>query len=99
MDVDGLPYEGLVELTERVGSATRSDGSAFVSLSVEELEDNSSKIPMASYLLTISGTLEEDDDVHRCPICLGNYDASRTTMTIQVPTSFSFSLSRNLASQ
>jgi ubiquitin-protein ligase len=83
MDVDGLTYEGLVELTERVGSAAPSGGSAFVSLTVEQLDANSQSFSPAEYLATLDSVGAVDEDERRCPVCLGNYDASDARISVR----------------
>ncbi|KAG7348884.1 ubiquitin-conjugating enzyme [Nitzschia inconspicua] len=84
IDVDGLTYEGLVELTERVGAASPMNGASFVSLTVEELESNSEKVSAADYLASLDELVGED--ARACPICLGNYDASDSTMSVRILT-------------
>jgi ubiquitin-protein ligase len=81
MDVEGLTYEGLVELTERVGGATPSTGIAFMSLTIEELNENSEMLSPADYLASLGDAREED--AIQCPVCLGDYVASDTTMSIR----------------
>lgn len=72
MDLDGLTYEGLLELTERVGVATPSDGMDFVGLSRETLEANSTLFSPSTYLNTMK---QGEDGDSRCPVCLGDFDA------------------------
>ncbi|KAG7374932.1 ubiquitin-conjugating enzyme [Nitzschia inconspicua] len=84
IDVDGLTYEGLVELTERVGTASPTNGASFVSLTVEELESNSEKVSAADYLASLDELVGED--ARACPICLGNYDASDSTVSVRTLT-------------
>jgi len=81
MELDGLTYEGLVELTERVGVAGVEDGTELVSK--EEFEKNSESISQEKYLdfLTNSGMIDEKEQ--RCPICLGEYDIMDKTNSLR----------------
>ena len=63
IDVDGLTYEGLMELTERVGKAGDGDDS-FLTLTSEDFEAHTTQL---------SYCVEESTEDH-CPICLGSYD-------------------------
>lgn len=84
MDVDGLTYEGLVELTERVGKAGPREGSAFLTLTTEQFEANTEKISPASYLASLDENMEEaGEDERCCPICVGSYDATDTTPSLR----------------
>ena len=62
IDVEGLSYEGLVELTERVGNAGDEDD-AFLALTAEEFEQH-----------TLHISTEDCGEEDHCPICLGSYD-------------------------
>lgn len=68
MDVDGLSYEALQELTERVGAAKPT------AITEEVLNRNST--------LLSPSEMETDDDV-RCPVCLGDYDRTNTNKTLR----------------
>ena len=84
LDVDGLTYEGLVELTERVGNAVPAEGSAFVNLTAEDLENNSETFSPSNYLAELDSSMEEHgEDERRCPICLGEYDQSDTSASLR----------------
>jgi Ring finger domain len=76
MDLDGLSYESLVELTDRVGVAGPSDGSAFLGLSAEDLDKNSFTFSPALYL-------SEPENGRNCPICLGSYDVTDETDSLR----------------
>ncbi|KAL7542465.1 hypothetical protein ACHAXR_011803 [Thalassiosira sp. AJA248-18] len=89
-DVEGLTYEALMELTERVGKAGPKDGAAFLTLTMEEFEAHTVKISPSTYLESLgkSMTEVEDHDVEedvdcRCPICLGSYDNSDNTPSLR----------------
>ena len=62
IDVEGLSYEGLMELTERVGNAGDEDD-AFLALTAEEFEQH-----------TLHISTEDCGEEDHCPICLGSYD-------------------------
>jgi hypothetical protein len=80
MDLDGLTYEGLLELTERVGGAGPSDGMDFVGLSKATLELNSALFSPASYL----GSTSQGDKIdQRCPVCLGDFDPAENTQILR----------------
>mmetsp|Transcript_24084 Transcript_24084/g.43359 ORF Transcript_24084/g.43359 Transcript_24084/m.43359 type:complete len:812 (+) Transcript_24084:980-3415(+) len=84
MDVEGLTYEGLVELTERVGNAAPKEGEAFLTLTMEDYEDNTTKISPSAYLADLDNSVEEHgEEDRRCPICLGCYDGSDITPTLR----------------
>ena len=83
MDVDGLTYEGLLELTERVG---RKVNETWTDESKAKLESNSSLISPAKYLSELDKKCCPDEassegnsiNDRRCPICLGDFDADTT---------------------
>jgi len=84
MDVEGLTYEGLVELTERVGNAAPKEGDDFLTLSTEEYEANTVKISPSAYLADLDNSTEEHGEQdRRCPICLGCYDSSDNTPSLR----------------
>lgn len=68
MDVDGLTYEGLMELTERVGAAKPK------AITREILDRNSTLLSPLS--------LENDGEGH-CPVCLGEFDPADTNKTLR----------------
>ena len=80
MDVDGLTYEGLMELTERVGNACPKEGSAFLTLTAEEFEEHTEKISTSAYFEELEDDGSEEEDCG-CPICLGAYDNSQDNNT------------------
>eukprot|EP00581_Thalassiosira_minuscula_P008299 CAMPEP_0183702758 /NCGR_PEP_ID=MMETSP0737-20130205/759_1 /TAXON_ID=385413 /ORGANISM="Thalassiosira miniscula, Strain CCMP1093" /LENGTH=1186 /DNA_ID=CAMNT_0025929429 /DNA_START=37 /DNA_END=3598 /DNA_ORIENTATION=+ len=59
MDVEGLTYEGLMELTERVGKAAPKEGEAFLNLTIEQFESNTKKISPSVYLANLESSTEE----------------------------------------
>lgn len=69
MDVEGLTYEGLLELSERVGAAK-------VSITKETLDRNSTLLSPSSLEMSKEG------DGH-CPICLGEFDPTDTSNTLR----------------
>lgn len=84
MDVDGLTYEGLTELTERVGRAGPKEGCMFLTMTTEEFEANTEKISPSSYLAALEkATGEHGTEDCRCPICLGSYDKLDTTLSLR----------------
>jgi hypothetical protein len=84
IDLEGLSYEALVELTERLGSAGPAGNSAFVSITAEELEKNSETFSPAVYLASLASSMEENhEDDRRCPICLGCYDVTDETASLR----------------
>mmetsp|Transcript_40390 Transcript_40390/g.84500 ORF Transcript_40390/g.84500 Transcript_40390/m.84500 type:complete len:126 (-) Transcript_40390:230-607(-) len=83
MDVEGLTYEGLVELTERVGKATPKAGEAFLTLTMEEYEDNTTKISPSAYLVDLDSAEKHEEEDRRCPICLGCYGGFDVTPSLQ----------------
>ena len=87
IDVEGLTYEGLVELTERLGTAAPGEGSSFVALSREQLEANSELLSPQMYLASLDESSdmanETNENECRCPICLGEYDATDTTKSLR----------------
>ncbi|CAB9503244.1 (E3-independent) E2 ubiquitin-conjugating enzyme UBE2O [Seminavis robusta] len=77
MEVDGLTYEGLVELTERVGAVAPD-------INPEELEKNSQTMSPAAYLAELGASMEEvGEDARKCPICLGDYDGTDETESLR----------------
>ena len=70
MDVEGLTYEGLLELTERVGAAKPAP------ITKETLDRNST-------LLSPSGLETNTEEDGRCPICLGEFDPTETSKTLR----------------
>jgi len=70
MDIEGLTYEGLLELTERVGAAK------LAALTPESLDQNST-------LLSPSGVDTSVEGNDHCPICLGEYDAAETNKILR----------------
>lgn len=80
IDLDGLTYEGLVELTERIGVAGPSED-AFMSLSAKDLDQNSSTFSPAFYLSMMD--TEIDDSERQCPVCLGGYDSTDETDSLR----------------
>lgn len=86
MELDGLTYEGLVELTERVGGAAPSEGSAFVGMSEEDLQQNSDVMSPSSYLASLANMEVDkglDENERRCPICLGEYDPADNSESVR----------------
>ena len=69
MDVEGLSYEGLLELTERVGAAKPT------AITEEVLNENTT-------LLSPSDLMDDEDEAG-CPICLGEYDHADTTKSLR----------------
>lgn len=78
MELSGLSYEGLVELTERVGTAAPPDGAVSLTLSEQDLERNSTLISPRSYLAT--GVPDEEQ---KCPICLGQYSSEEESKCLR----------------
>ncbi|KAL9186499.1 hypothetical protein ACHAXT_005737 [Thalassiosira profunda] len=78
MDVEGLTYEGLMELQERVGKAAPKDGAAFLTLTKEDFDASTEKVSPATYLACVDAS--ED---RQCSICLGEYDASDNTHSLR----------------
>mmetsp|Transcript_22196 Transcript_22196/g.28713 ORF Transcript_22196/g.28713 Transcript_22196/m.28713 type:complete len:179 (+) Transcript_22196:2-538(+) len=82
MDVEGLSYEALQELTERVGASE----TAWSSDHEYSLNQNSFLISPADHLAQLDVDVDKDgnnDDDHqdekrRCPICLGDFDPSES---------------------
>mmetsp|Transcript_27180 Transcript_27180/g.61949 ORF Transcript_27180/g.61949 Transcript_27180/m.61949 type:complete len:1130 (-) Transcript_27180:90-3479(-) len=79
MDVDGLSYEALSELTERVGGAERAiDEAAF--------EASTLMLSVAEYLSLKAADGGDDDGGEEgescCLICLGTFDASAGAPTL-----------------
>lgn len=68
MDVDGLTYEGLLELTERVGAAKPT------AITQELLDQNT---------VLLSPSELKNGDEGNCPICLGEYDPTDTNKTLR----------------
>lgn len=84
MDVEGLTYEGLMELTERVGRAAPKEGSAYLTMTTEEFEANTEEISPSAYLARMESSMEEHGEEDcRCPICLGSYDESDETPSLR----------------
>lgn len=84
IDVEGLTYEGLVELTERLGAAAPVQGTSFIGLSRKELEFHSEVFSASTYLRELESYTEEaNDDDLRCPICLGEYDSTDTSKSLR----------------
>ena len=87
IDVEGLTYEGLVELTERLGAAAPAEGSSFVALSREQLEANSELLSPQEYLASLDEATdmakEANESERRCPICLGEYDTTDTSNSLR----------------
>lgn len=69
MDVDGLNYEALQELGEKIGYAAPGDGS-YKGIGESQLDEISTLINAKDYLAQKS--VQESDT--RCPICLGDFD-------------------------
>ncbi|KAL7563137.1 hypothetical protein ACA910_012318 [Epithemia clementina (nom. ined.)] len=74
MDVEGLSYEGLLELTERVGRKTNE---TWTTESKAKLESNSTLISPSAYFAGLNaidtpGQHNSGND-RRCPICLGDF--------------------------
>ena len=84
MDVEGLSYEGLLELTERVGASEKS----WTEDDEKALNETSSLLSPTQHLANLSnsnkksdpngGDDEADQQERRCPICLGDFDPSET---------------------
>eukprot|EP00549_Striatella_unipunctata_P018969 CAMPEP_0118679024 /NCGR_PEP_ID=MMETSP0800-20121206/3551_1 /TAXON_ID=210618 ORGANISM="Striatella unipunctata, Strain CCMP2910" /NCGR_SAMPLE_ID=MMETSP0800 /ASSEMBLY_ACC=CAM_ASM_000638 /LENGTH=619 /DNA_ID=CAMNT_0006574959 /DNA_START=1 /DNA_END=1860 /DNA_ORIENTATION=+ len=72
MDVEGLTYEGLLELTERVGVATTGD------VDQEVLNRASTLCSPVDYLSQAGSTID-----FKCPICLGEFDKAETDSTLR----------------
>ena len=72
MDVEGLSYEGLLELTERVGVPD-------LNLEQDQLNENSTLLSPADYL---AGTKLSEED-RRCLICLGDFDPADTELSLR----------------
>jgi len=71
MDVEGLSYEGLLELTERVGSAKPT------AITQETLDSNSTLLSPSNL------EINEQEGVGHCPICLGEFDRTNTDETLR----------------
>mmetsp|Transcript_19213 Transcript_19213/g.41635 ORF Transcript_19213/g.41635 Transcript_19213/m.41635 type:complete len:1158 (-) Transcript_19213:1600-5073(-) len=71
MNVEGLTYEGLMEVTERVGRATHQ-------IDMEQFDAATEKVSPSAYLADLDNdsTEEHGEEERRCPICLGCYDNS-----------------------
>lgn len=90
MDVDGLTYEGLVELTEHVGVAELNDGTKFQRGSLEWMEEHDGLMLMSPKEYSSPGTTTDTDskpshNIENCPICLGQFhctDASKSLVQI-----------------
>ena len=70
MDVDGLGYEALQELGEKIGIAAPGDGT-WKGVDEDRLKKISKLISPRDYLMKKS---THEDDM-KCPICLGLFDA------------------------
>ena len=74
-------YEGLMELTERVGKAAPKEGEAFLTLTEEEFESSTESFSPSSLLGDPNIMYPEEE--RRCPICLGTYDDSDDTPSLR----------------
>jgi hypothetical protein len=74
MELEGLTYEALLELVERVGAAAPPAGAVSLTLSKEDLEQNTEMMSPSSFLA--AGVPEEEQ---KCPICLGQYSPQEET--------------------
>jgi len=79
MDVEGLTYEGLLELTERVGLAEPAEGSTFLGVTEDELKAQSSLVSPFAYIKDSDHT---DNDL-RCPVCLGEFDDADSSPSLR----------------
>jgi len=77
MDVDGLNYEALLELTQRVG-ASETDWGANEEA---KLDQNSILMSPQEYLAALADGSEVENQ--QCPICLGEFDSHDTTPCIR----------------
>mmetsp|Transcript_17481 Transcript_17481/g.42509 ORF Transcript_17481/g.42509 Transcript_17481/m.42509 type:complete len:1170 (+) Transcript_17481:127-3636(+) len=83
MSLEGLSYEGLMELTERVGTAAPQKDASFLNLTRDEFEENTETLSPASAVETVPDLIEKGtDDEFRCSICLGSYDATDKTLSL-----------------
>merc|ERR1712038_2007916 len=73
MDVDGLNYEALQELGEKIGIAAPGDGS-WKGIDESNLNDISIEISPREYSSMKS---VQESDV-KCPICLGEFDITES---------------------
>ena len=69
MDVEGLSYEALQELTERVGLSEQE----WNDTTEEQLQQNSVLVSSASHLAALGEGCE--DEKKRCAICLADFDS------------------------
>lgn len=77
MDVEGLGYEALQELGERIGIAAPGDGT-WKGIDESTLETISTVISPNDYL---SQKLDQDTKKEsKCPICLGEFDTTDATL-------------------
>ncbi len=76
MDVEGLNYEALQELGEKIGIAAPGDGT-WKGVDESALEKISTVIKPKDYL---SQKLDKDKNETNCPICLGAFDTTDTTL-------------------
>mmetsp|Transcript_2944 Transcript_2944/g.4270 ORF Transcript_2944/g.4270 Transcript_2944/m.4270 type:complete len:507 (-) Transcript_2944:111-1631(-) len=76
MDVEGLGYEALQELGEKIGIAAPGDGT-WKGVDESTLEEISSVIKSNDYLNQKSGQQENET---KCPICLGEFDTTDSTL-------------------
>merc|ERR550539_2166973 len=71
MDVDGLNYESLLELGDKIGVATPGDGT-WNGIDEEKL----AKITMTTNPSYYLAQKQNGEDDAKCPICLGEFDAN-----------------------
>lgn len=79
MDVDGLNYEALQELGEKIGVASPGDGS-WKGIDETQLDKISALLSPKDYLLKKSA--EESDT--KCPICLGQFDGTESDLHLRM---------------
>ena len=79
MDVDGLNYEALQELGEKIGVAAPGDGS-WKGIDETQLDEMSTLLSPKDYLSKKSA--EESDT--KCPICLGKFDGAESDLHLRM---------------
>mmetsp|Transcript_329 Transcript_329/g.344 ORF Transcript_329/g.344 Transcript_329/m.344 type:complete len:1132 (-) Transcript_329:39-3434(-) len=79
MDVDGLGYEALQELGEKIGFAAPGDGT-WKGIDESALEKIADVTSPKQYLMQKS--VQEDDT--KCPICLGQFDTEESNSQLLV---------------
>merc|ERR1712038_1862794 len=80
MDVDGLGYEALQELGEKIGIAAPGDGTWK---GIDESRLNSISIVTTPKDYLAQKTVQGDHLMTKCPICLGEFDATESEVELR----------------